>query len=1145
MRPAVLPPRRSLVRFAWWSLTAFAALASLLLIVVTLALPGWAAGRGVALASEALGRSVRIEQAQFQPWRLALVVDGLSIAGPAPGAPPLLTLARLDAALSLRSLLRGSTVIESLTLTAPVLRVARLAEGRYDIDDLIERFTARSDAAGREVAVYNIELNDGRVFFDDRPVQRRHELKALRLALPFVSTLEADVAVKVRPELAGQLDGVPFDSRAEALPFADAASGRLSLRLAGLDLAPLAAYLPARLPLRLAAGRLDADLALDFAERPRQAPGLRLSGELRLHELSLTQADGRPLFAAQRVVLPIAELQPLQRQLALGQVQLEAPGAWLWPQGRRAAAAVDAKSPPWQWRLAGLTVSDGRFTAREVVLDDIAMQLGAAVWPLTREVTAQASLRLDAGRASGQARLSPAALRLDAELGTVALERLAPWLPLPSGVRAAGTLSGRVGLHVDNPLADGAADRARLSLTELRLDEARLRVAGAAQPLLAWAGAQLDRADVDLGRRQARLGPLRLRAPQARLERAADGRFNLAPLLPAPGEAVGPAWTLQLAGLAVEGGTLRWLDAAAGPGLTPAAAVAAALDLQLGPLSWPARAPVPLRLAAQVAPLDADDRPVAAAAGQLQWQGAVGLAPLSARGRLQARSLPLQLLDAYLDPAWSLHLRRADLAGQAEVDANRADDGRWRTRVDGDLRIGPLALLQTRAVDGRRVLGEDLLSWQSLQLDGLGLLWAAGAPPQLSVRDAVLDDAYARLIVDERGRFNLRDLGPAEAAAAPAASAPAFNVGQLRLNRGLLDFNDRFVRPGYSARLSDLHGTLGAFASAGAAMAPLTLRGQIGAGGTLEVDGQLKPGRPLAMDVQARAAGIELAPLSGYAGRYAGYAIAGGRLSAQLRYRVEPGGRLVASNRLVLNQLNFGERVDSTEATALPVRLAVALLKDRDGVIDVELPVSGSLNDPQFSLGGLLGRLLLNLVGKAVTAPFALFTGNESADADRLAFAPGRSELADTSRLDRIAAQLAAKPGVQLTLTGWADAETELPALREQRLDAALQATGAATPAQALQRLYDAARLPHKPRNALGLPRELPPAQMRGLLMAADDIGDEALRQLAASRAIAVRDALLARGAPAERLQLAPPRLCDGACGSVARPHVELSLAAY
>jgi len=1148
---------RPATRFALWTLAALSALGTLLLLIVTLALPGWATGRGAELASQALGRPVRIEEAHFLPWRLALVAEGIRIAGPRPADPPLLSLAKLDVALSLRSLLRGRAVVESLTLTRPELRVARLAEGRYDIDDLIQRLATppaspgTPEAADPEFAVYNIELVEGRILFDDRPVQRQHELADLHLALPFLSTLPADVKAKLLPRLSGQLDGVAFDSRAEALPFADDASARLSFKLAGLDLAPLAAYVPASLPLRLGGGRLDVDLALDFAERPRQPPGIKLSGGVQLHELALTQPNGQPLLGFKHLNLPLADVQPLRRRLGFGQIVLEAPEArWVQlPAGQGDGAAA---GQPWQVSIAGLEVRDGRFTVRkDLVLDAIRLQFGPAAWPLQAPAQLDASLSFDQATLSAHATLAPELLEAEAALNGLALERLAAWLPLPGGARLAAGLSTQASLRVKQPLADHAADRAELTLADLQLSDARLSLPGAPR-LLTLAAARLDKAAIEPGAHAIKLGTLTLDAPRAQLAREADGRLNLAAMLDgadSPGSPGGPAWTLQLAGLHVERGALRWRDAAVPDGVAPVALALEPLRLQLGALKWPATAPVQAQITGQLAALGADDRPLAAGAGSLQWQGRFGLAPLSAQGRLQTQALPLQLLDAYLDPAWGLHLRRAELGLQAELSASQQADGAWAASAEGGLRLGPLALLQARSVEGRRVVGEDLLSWQALQLDGLKLAIAPGAPPRLAVKEAQLDDAYARLIVDERGRFNLRDVGPAEATApaAPAtpASAPEFAAERIRVNRGSVDFNDRFVRPHYSARLTELQGSLGAFSSASPAMAPLTLRGRIAGTGLLEIDGQLKPGAPLAMDVAANATDIELAPLSPYAAKYAGYAIERGKLSTRMRYQVEPGGQLAASNQIILNQLTFGDKVESPDATTLPVRFAVALLKDANGVIDVNLPVSGSLSDPEFSVGGLVWKLVLNLIGKALTSPFALFSGSDDPEAARIAFQPGGTELAAIDQLDRIARLLIDRPGVQLTLTGWAGIAAEGRPLREQRLASALKAENAATPEAALKRLYEASKLPNKPRNLIGLPKDLPPEQMRGLLLGSYAIDDEALRQLAVARATTVRDALLARGAPNDRVFVAAPKLCDADCDETWQPRVELSLGAH
>ena len=182
---------------------------------------------------------------------------------------------------------------------------------------------------------------------------------------------------------------------------------------------------------------------------------------------------------------------------------------------------------------------------------------------------------------------------------------------------------------------------------------------------------------------------------------------------------------------------------------------------------------------------------------------------------------------------------------------------------------------------------------------------------------------------------------------------------------------------------------------------------------------------------------LELPPLSPYAIKYSGYGIERGKLSVDLAYVVQPDGQLSASNRIVLNQLAFGEKVEGSTAS-LPVKLAVALLADRNGVIDVDLPVSGSINDPQFSLFGVIMKAIGNLIVKAVTAPFALLasSGGGSSENSTIEFAPGTAMLTPQARdsLDKIAASLLDRPTLTLTISGESRLESEREAWKRERL---------------------------------------------------------------------------------------------------------------
>lgn len=275
--------------------------------------------------------------------------------------------------------------------------------------------------------------------------------------------------------------------------------------------------------------------------------------------------------------------------------------------------------------------------------------------------------------------------------------------------------------------------------------------------------------------------------------------------------------------------------------------------------------------------------------------------------------------------------------------------------------------------------------------------------------------------------------------------------------------------------------------------------------------------RPLALDIQARTTNLELAPLSPYSGKYAGYGIERGKLSVDLAYKVAPDGTLQVRNPIVLNQLTFGAAVERPDATRLPVRLALALLTDRHGVVDLDLPASGSINDPQFSIWGIVWKILGNLLSKALPSPFALLSADGADEWSRIESVPGTTRLAEgaPSALQKIAQALQDRPALRLTLAGHADPVAKRAAL------------GDTERARLLKRLHTDTPLPDRPRNLIGLLKELPAAAMRARLEAAVAVTPDSARTGPAAQPARARPAQ--RGRPGQtapvpgRAQAGPP----------------------
>ena len=568
--------------------------------------------------------------------------------------------------------------------------------------------------------------------------------------------------------------------------------------------------------------------------------------------------------------------------------------------------------------------------------------------------------------------------------------------------------------------------------------------------------------------------------------------------------------------------------------------------------------------------------------------------PLAVGGKLRIERFPVHLFEPYFGDAIRLSLLRAEAGWQGDFNAQAAPAG-WTVSANGDARLSDLRL-HTRPAPGAES-SDELLSWQAFTLGGVRFAMAPATLPQLEIREAALNDFYARLVVTEQGRLNLSSVASADgaasapaaagaasaaapavaaAAAAAAASAPAavpsqlpiaLSVGGVKLSNGRVDFSDRFIRPNYSANLTELNGQLGAFRSGTREMATVELRGRAAGTALLDIRGAVNPtADPLALDIQAKATDLELAPLSPYAGKYAGYAIERGKLSMEVAYKISPDGKLEARNQVILNQLTFGDKVDSPDATKLPVLLAVALLRDRNGVIDINLPISGSINDPQFSVFGIVLKVIGNLLVKALTAPFSLLAGGGSEDLSLVEFRPGTAQVTDGggAALDKVAKALADRESLKMTVTGAADPVSEREEFQRAALEARLLAErrremlrGGAAPAEAdalstlepetrarvLKEVYRAADLKTKPRNALGFAKDIPGPEMEALLKASTVVTTDAMRELALQRGLAVRDALLAKGLPGERLFLAAPKLrASGEEDAAWTPRVQLTL---
>jgi outer membrane protein OmpA-like peptidoglycan-associated protein len=597
--------------------------------------------------------------------------------------------------------------------------------------------------------------------------------------------------------------------------------------------------------------------------------------------------------------------------------------------------------------------------------------------------------------------------------------------------------------------------------------------------------------------------------------------------------------------------------------------------------------------------------------GRLSVSGDTALSPLHARLAVAAQDLDLLPLQPLFADRVNLRLTRAELAAKGDLVVDQAAGGPLTGNFAGDLALNKLA-----AVDS--VNANDFINWDALSLHGiqarlsplnlhvdevdLAKLYArviispqgrinlqdivrekteakksltdssavaapapkrpapasAPTPASASAATSSAPPTSAATSASPSAQTSAPTSGaaptPADVAMAPSA-APPVSIGKVVIAGGHIRFSDNFIKPRYGADLLDLAGTVTGLSSDPASRADIDVHGKVN-DAPLLIGGHVNPlAHDLSFDIKASVHDMELAPLSPYSTKYVGYRIERGKLSFDVAYQLA-NRQLQAQNRLVLDQLTFGEKVESPTATSLPVQLAVALLKDRDGVIDINLPIGGSLDDPEFSVGGLIVKVLINLITKAVTAPFALLGnlfGGSSEQLSSLDFDPGQYLITPEreASLKSLAKGMTERPGLKLDITGWADPAIDREALRHRRVDARLRALKrqdlaahgtpanpadvVVTPAEypaLLARAYKSdvpAKAPSAAtaNGAAPAPKGAPtPAEMEQALAAVQQVSDDDLRTLGNRRAQAAKDWLRTIGlVPEERLALVGSKL--------------------
>ncbi len=1132
--------------------------------------------------SETLHRKATIREIRVNPFELSVSVRGLAISErDAPGT--WISAEEIFANLQLASVIRGGVVLGEVRLSRLYVNILRRQDGSYNFTDLIDQFLKTRKKRVEEsnqlkYSFNNIQILDGSVDFDDGPKKTRHEIRGIRVGIPFLSNLKYYVDRYVQPSFSAVVNGKQISLNGKTKPFSESLESVFEVNVANLDIPYYLEYVPLQREYEIPSAFLDVNAVVTFTQHKDKPPTLTAEGDVTLKDVRVTGKDKTPMVRLPLVKAGIFPSDLAARDFRLASLLVQDPEIdvsidrngtlnllSLLPEKQKENTAEERggknvpkeepESKDQKFTVDSIRLSGGKVrfddashgSPFKTALGDIRIEVNGLGTAKGTKADALASLSTEAGETvevKGNLSLSPPGSEGTVSLAKVALKKYAPYYE--DAVRFdidGGSLDAQSAYSFAKG-EDGT--EFRLSGLGASVSDLRLRKREEKEEFLVIPEFSMKEGEVDLGKKEITIGGVSTTKGSVSVRRSADGEMNVTRLLPTGVQMTGPAgairarmesgekkpaekpWGITIRETVVDRYSVKFEDRTTDP------PVEIALDR--------------LRLKAENIATVGKKRGRFSFATLYNRQGSVSLGgtfavdPLSMNARLQAKALPIGPMQPYYTERVKILLTGGTISAEGNVSFDAPKDKPLRAGFRGDVSVNDFSSLD-------KALEEEFLKFASLHFGGVDVGYN---PTSVAIREISLTDFYSRIILNPDATLNLQgivakeDAGRDNVARKPAQeSAPADNAAQapgvpvrietVTLSGGAVNFSDRYIKPNYSASLVELGGRVSGLSSEESLRADVDVRGKLENSAPLEIVGKINPlAKDLFLDLKVDFRDMDLSPLSPYSGRFAGYGIQKGKLTLSLKYHVEK-RKLDSENKVFLDQFTFGDAVDSPDATKLPVRLAVALLKDRSGEIHLDLPVSGSIDDPKFSVWGVVWQIVKNLLVKVATSPFALlgavFGGGE--ELSYLEFDPGSSVLpaSGTAKLGNLEKMLTDRPALKLDIEGHVDIEKDREGMRQlvfrrrvaaQKL-ADLAKTGQPAPAldnvivetaeypKYLARAYKVEKFP-KPRNFIGMAKDLPVPEMEKLMLAHVQVTDDDLRQLAVERASRVRDRLVATG---------------------------------
>lgn len=1122
--------------------------------------------------SENLHRQVTINQIKINPYTLSITARGLFVKDRA-SSETFVSCEEIFLNLQSLSVLRMALILKEIRLTKPFIKVFRNPDMSYNFSDLIEKKEPKATEKGKPLgfSFNNIKIVNGSIDFWDGPKQTKHTVRELNIGVPSLSNYPYYIERYVRPTLSAQINGTPYTLEGKTKPFANSLETSFDINIKDLDIPYYFAYVPMKMNFKIISAYLDTQTKISFIETKGKKPSLIVAGNVSLKKIAVDDQQNKPLLRLPLFEISIAESELLSKIIHLSKISIQSPELEIRrdEKGTLNVSSLlpekkETKPPPKkvedsvplsldidEIQLAGgkISFSDlSRSKPFKTILDPLELKVDhfsnrkdkKSAYTLSLKTEAKETIKVE-----GEFSMEPLWAEGALELKSVPLKKYAPYY---RDNVLFDIEDGHLDLSTRYKYAKGEKEPdVNLSGISISINALRLKKAEENEDFLKIPNFSIKETDLDLTKKELKIGGFSTQKGELLIKRLKNGDMNVLKLVTPPSVPKKPSdedksktpekpWVVLLKTVSVDNYRIRVEDQTPSE---PVTLVAQNLKLRGENISTAKNSKGRLNLF-----LLLNEK------GTFSTTGTIGIDPMAADLKTELKGIEMTPLQSYFTDKVKITVT----GGAISTAGNLSFSSNEKKEIKASYK-GEASLSNFSSID--KLNAEDFLKWESLSFSDLKVEYN---PLLIDIQGISLTNSYSRVIMNADGTLNLQEIiekgepnqettqppvtqgktpPPTQEKATPSQkekeSTKNIKIGTVTLQGGTIDFSDRSVKPNYSAKLTEIGGRISGLSSEETSMADVELRGKLDDYAPLEITGKINPLKEdLYVDIKARFKDMELSPATPYAGKYVGYTVEKGKLSFDLKYLIVK-KKLESQNYIFLDQLTLGDKVENPQATKWPVKLAIALLKDRKGEIKLDIPVTGSLDDPKFSVWGIIIKILINLISKAATSPFSLlgavFGGGEELSFVEFDYGSTVITEPNVKKLDTIVKALHDRPSLKMDIEGHVDMEKDREGLKQylfnrkikaQKLNEMVKKGQPAIPVDEvkiepkeyekyLKMAYKEEKFP-KPKNVIGMAKDLPAPEMEKLMLTYTEVKEGDLRTLATQRAVKVKDAILKSG---------------------------------